>query len=179
MKTIVTEAFTTSEQVNDGRTLQDVLTHMITEVGELAQEIQLDAGKSNRLPSADGIVGEAIDVVACALDVIHLQSPSLTEEDLVAIIQLKLQKWKCMTTDITIYIASQSDDNFRLRYEATATLDDATLSIIQARLLKSFSLGREFPDARLEANILRKSKLMQTIFKDEFGLSTTIINLIV
>jgi hypothetical protein len=84
-----------------------------------------------------------------------------------------------MTTDITIYIASQSDDNFRLRYEATATLDDATLSIIQARLLKSFSLGREFPDARLEANILRKSKLMQTIFKDEFGLSTTIINLIV
>jgi hypothetical protein len=94
MKTIVTEAFTTSEQVNDGRTLQDVLTHMITEVGELAQEIQLDAGKSNRLPSADGIVGEAIDVVACALDVIHLQSPSLTEEDLVAIIQLKLQKWK-------------------------------------------------------------------------------------
>jgi hypothetical protein len=94
MKTIVTEAFTTAEQVNDGRTLQDVLTHMITEVGELAQEIQLDAGKSNRLPSADGIVGEAIDVVACALDVIHLQSPSLTEEDLVAIIQLKLQKWK-------------------------------------------------------------------------------------
>jgi hypothetical protein len=84
-----------------------------------------------------------------------------------------------MTTDITIYIASQSDDNFRLRYEATVTLDDATLSIIQARLLKSFSLGREFPDARLEANILRKSKLMQTIFKDEFGLSTTIINLIV
>jgi NTP pyrophosphatase (non-canonical NTP hydrolase) len=94
MKTIVTEVFTASEQVNDGRTLQDVLTHMITEVGELAQEIQIDTGKSNRLPSADGVVGEAIDVVACALDVIHLQSPSLTEEDLVAIMQLKLQKWK-------------------------------------------------------------------------------------
>ena len=94
MKTIVTAAFTASEQVNNGRTLQDVLTHMITEVGELAQEIQIDTGKSNRLPSADGVVGEAIDVVACALDVIHLQSPSLTEEDLVAIMQLKLQKWK-------------------------------------------------------------------------------------
>ena len=84
-----------------------------------------------------------------------------------------------MITDITIYIDPQTADTFRLRYEVTATLDDATLATIQARLLKSFSLGRDFPDARLEAAILRKSKLMQTIFKDEFGLTTTIINLIV
>jgi hypothetical protein len=84
-----------------------------------------------------------------------------------------------MTTDITIYIDPQADETFRLRYEVNATLDDNTLNTIKTRLLKSFSLGRKFPDARLETVILRKSKLMQFIFKDEYGLSTAIINLIV
>jgi hypothetical protein len=94
MNTLVTTTFAASEQINDGHTLQDALIHMMTEVGELAQEIQIDTDKSNRLPSVDGVVGEAIDVIACALDIIHLQSPLLTEKDLVAIMQLKLQKWK-------------------------------------------------------------------------------------
>jgi hypothetical protein len=84
-----------------------------------------------------------------------------------------------MTSDITIYIKQQLDTTFILQYEVNITLDVDTLANIKTRLLKSFSLGREFPDARLEAAILRKSKLMQTIFKDEFGLTNTIINLIV
>jgi hypothetical protein len=84
-----------------------------------------------------------------------------------------------MTTDITIYITPQTDGNFRLRYEVNTAFDNDTLTAMRTRLLKSFSLGREFPDARLAVAILRKSKLMQSIFNDEFGLTTTIINLIV
>jgi hypothetical protein len=84
-----------------------------------------------------------------------------------------------MTTDVTIYIDPQASNTFRLRYEVGGEIDAVTQHVIRTRLLKSFSLGREFPDASIALNILRKSKLMQTILKDEYGLSSTIINLIV
>lgn len=84
-----------------------------------------------------------------------------------------------MTPDVIIYIDLQADNIYRLRYEVGADIDAATQAAIRTRLLKSFSLGREFPDARIELSILRKSKLMQTIFKDEYGMTSTIINLII
>jgi hypothetical protein len=93
--TIVKEVFSVSEQVENARSLQDVLTHLVTEVGELALEIQISEGKSYKNSGSDGIVGEAIDVIVCALDIIKLHNPKIKEDyDLYPTVLRKLNKWK-------------------------------------------------------------------------------------
>lgn len=93
--TFVKETLNTCSHVQNDRTLQDVLTHLMTEVGELAQEIQIVEGKSYKEEGADGVVGEAVDVIICALDIIKLYRPSIKEDyDLSRIVQPKLKKWK-------------------------------------------------------------------------------------
>lgn len=87
-------ALDTTKEVTNYRTMQDILTHLMTEVGELAQEIQIAEGKSYKECGADGVVGEAIDVIACAIDIISQSDPSLTEHDLSIILSKKLEKWK-------------------------------------------------------------------------------------
>jgi hypothetical protein len=64
---------------------------MITEVAEL--EIELDLHERDEPAGPDGIVGEAIDVIACLLDLIIVHCPSITEEDLNVLMRLKCQKW--------------------------------------------------------------------------------------
>lgn len=96
--TIVKRILETSSEIINDRTKSDVLVHLVTEVGELAQEIQIAEGKSYKEEGADGVVGEAIDVIICALDIIHLYNPSLTENyDLSRILEPKLDKWKKTT----------------------------------------------------------------------------------
>jgi NTP pyrophosphatase (non-canonical NTP hydrolase) len=87
-------ALDTTKEVKNDRTMQDILTHLMTEVGELAQEIQIAEGKSYKECGADGVVGEAIDVIACAIDIISQYDPSLIEHDLSMVLSKKLEKWK-------------------------------------------------------------------------------------
>lgn len=64
---------------------------MIGETEELAEEIQL---LQNGLPmGSDGIIGETIDVILCALDIISKQYPEMTADDIKIIIDKKLNKW--------------------------------------------------------------------------------------
>lgn len=68
------------------------------EVGELATEISIESGFSDKEPGEDGIVGEAIDVALCAIDLTWVSSPNTTEEELeeyvTEVIKRKLRKWK-------------------------------------------------------------------------------------
>jgi hypothetical protein len=73
---------------------------------------------------------------------------------------------------------SSSNNEHRLRYEIKGTLDSAIVAAIQTRLLKSYSLGRTWPDAYNAAGIARKAKLMGMIFKNEYGITSEIINTI-
>ena len=82
-----------AKQINNGRTQDDVFKHMMTEVGELAQEICIRDGIIDKPVGADGIIGEAIDVIACALDIIYLENPEITTADIEEIMQRKLKKW--------------------------------------------------------------------------------------
>lgn len=91
--TLVTQIWVASDHVQDSRTCTDVLTHAMTELGELALEVQIHAGKSYKMPGADGVVGEALDVIACMMDLIRVHDPNLTESDLMRIMQPKLEKW--------------------------------------------------------------------------------------
>lgn len=86
---------TYSDQIDDGRTLSEVFNHMGTEMSELRDEIAATFG--TRAPGPDGIFGEAIDIIACALDLIRLERPDATPEELDAEVNAymhrKCQKW--------------------------------------------------------------------------------------
>ena len=118
MRTLVNTILNASDRINNGRTVQDVLNHAITEMGELALEIQIDQGKSYKTAGEDGIVGEALDVIACMVDIIQLKmGPWAHEEKMVEWIQPKLDKWEQKELEIqqkklermTPYDVQQSD----------------------------------------------------------------------
>ncbi len=68
---------------------------MITNlVEDLATEIAVVQGTSIKTAGEDGIVGEALDVIICAVDLIYQEAPYLEEEDLIAGLLQKLYKWK-------------------------------------------------------------------------------------
>lgn len=78
---------------NHNRDESAVMMHLMEEVGEVALEISIHNGTSYKKPSEDGVVGEAIDVIINALDLIHVHNPDLTEQDLIAIATRKCNKW--------------------------------------------------------------------------------------
>lgn len=93
--TLVTEILATSAQVDNNRTISDILTHAMTELGELAQEVQIAEGKSYKQEGVDGIVGEALDVINCMVDMIYIHYGVLANEEyLTAQNKRKLAKWK-------------------------------------------------------------------------------------
>jgi len=98
--TLISEIFSASDAIENNRTVQDVLNHTVTELGELAMEVIIEQGKSYKQPGKDGIVGEAIDVIACAVDIIRVHAPELTEEDLIRLALPKLAKWKNKATEV-------------------------------------------------------------------------------
>jgi hypothetical protein len=73
--------------IRNGRTPKTIIAHMRGEVEELQAEI--DGTGDGR----DGIVGENIDVIACALDMIFEVQPNITDEELDAIMEAKCAKW--------------------------------------------------------------------------------------
>ena len=82
----------TSKKVNDGRTRSDVLSAMMTEVGELAEEIRVQQGLSTK-SGDDGVFGEAVDVILCAVDMIYVDNPDVTVKEIEKYIAIKLKKW--------------------------------------------------------------------------------------
>ena len=73
-------------RVNDGRSKHKVMRHLKTEVRELQDEVDGAMG-------VDGILGEAVDVMACCFDLIHLDNPATTMADIERVMVAKCQKW--------------------------------------------------------------------------------------
>lgn len=93
--TLVTEIINTSIQVQNTRNIQDILIHAMTELGELAQEVQIAEGNSYKQAGPDGVVGEALDVIACMVDMIYIHYGILANEEyLISLMKPKLEKWK-------------------------------------------------------------------------------------
>ena len=89
-----------SDRVQDGRTLQDIFNHGEGEMVELQSELLYD--RDGLKPGPDGIVGEAIDIIACMMDIIRKKAPELTEEDLGLLMHKKCQKW-VMKVEANLY----------------------------------------------------------------------------
>ena len=83
-----------AKRIDNDRTVQDIFLHITSEVGELSDEIAIKYGLSKEQPGKDGIFGEAVDIIASVLDLIYIDNPDVTEEEIVAYLRLKLAKWE-------------------------------------------------------------------------------------
>lgn len=92
-KTLVTRIFAASDLIKNGRSVMSIIEYGGTEYGELTEEGIIAQGRSYKSPGKDGIIGEALDVILCMVDVIRIEDPSLTEDDLIEIAIPKIQKW--------------------------------------------------------------------------------------
>ena len=87
--------FTSSDKIQNGRTLDDIFINLISEIGELSDEISVIAGRID--PSKadkDGVVGEAIDCISCLLDIIKKHSPDISIDTLNNLMYTKCKKWE-------------------------------------------------------------------------------------
>lgn len=92
------------------RTLDFNLAKLNEEVGELAVEVQI---AQNRLPKSkgghDGVVGEAVDIILVALDIIYLNlaksAPNVTPYKIEAILidaaSSKMKQWEAKSKQIS------------------------------------------------------------------------------
>lgn len=96
-KTMIQEIFSVSGVVAP-RTRYEVLASLMEEVGELATEVAIEEGYSQKEVGKDGIIGEAIDIITCALDIIWVTHkylpPEVLENKVRIILKSKLEKWK-------------------------------------------------------------------------------------
>lgn len=70
------------------------IMHAVTEeTGELATEVAISLGYKKRAPSPDGVIGEAVDLIITAVDMINAEKPGITVEEIMDIVTNKCNKW--------------------------------------------------------------------------------------
>lgn len=80
-----------SRQIDNGRTVRSTFKHAEGEMAELDLEITLKA--TGLRSGEDGVIGEAMDVINCLIDLVYQINPNITEAELVAIQERKCAKW--------------------------------------------------------------------------------------
>lgn len=88
---LIAIVFALSDAIPDTRTQRDIYLHGLGEMGELSDEIELQRQGAPAGP--DGVVGEAVDVILCMLDIIRRHDPQITKEEIEDIARVKGQKW--------------------------------------------------------------------------------------
>lgn len=77
--------------IQNGRTIRDAARHTGLELVELEEEISKK--EQGLVAGPDGVVGEAIDIIACALDIIFVEAPETTNEEICDTLLRKCEKW--------------------------------------------------------------------------------------
>ena len=93
---MIRQVFETGERLPK-RTRLSALCSLVEEVGELSTEVAISENLSYKERGPDGVVGEAIDVIICAIDLIRIDSPNITEEEILDILETKCDKWMLKT----------------------------------------------------------------------------------
>ncbi len=94
MNDLVATVRAISQNIVDERTKHKILGAAMEELGELATEVNIDSGFISKAPSDDGVIGESIDVIICALDMIFHENPDITNEEICDIAYSKCTKWR-------------------------------------------------------------------------------------
>lgn len=82
-----------ADQYHGNRSIDDILAHGVGEMKETMDEVDIVMGRAPGPAGADGVVGESIDTILCMLDLIYKTDPTITEEEIVAIAEMKGAKW--------------------------------------------------------------------------------------
>jgi hypothetical protein len=101
---LLVQILETSARIKNHRNPQDVLMTVVEEVGELSTEIAIVTGHKKREPGVDGVLGETLDVIIAAVDILHLLlgkeggqielKPEEIEHLCIVYAQRKLDKWE-------------------------------------------------------------------------------------
>lgn len=91
--TVARNAAIKADEFHGNRTVSQILNHAISEIGETAIEINIAEGASYKEPGPDGIIGEALDAIASLIDLIYKVDPTIREEELVKMLNPKMEKW--------------------------------------------------------------------------------------
>lgn len=78
------------QTIESERTGESVFHHLCGEIIELSHEVR---GTGDGI---DGVIGESVDVILCAIDLIYQKNPTVTEDDINRVIQRKLEKWQTL-----------------------------------------------------------------------------------
>lgn len=92
-----------SSKIENSRDCKDILCSMSEELGELGKEVRVKYGPSYKSGDVDGILGESVDVILCAVDMIYTDNPNITVHDINQVIRRKLCKWaekECVHVDL-------------------------------------------------------------------------------
>lgn len=82
-------------QTNKTRNITRTVLKLQEEVGELSTEVNIKLGNlPKKAPGEDGIIGEACDVIIAALDVIYMVDNNIKTEDILKVMESKLNKWE-------------------------------------------------------------------------------------
>lgn len=77
-------------QVENGRSHRDVAIHALTELGELAQEVQIVTCRApGKKAGPDGISGEAVDLILCVVDFLYCIDPMVDDSAIMRAVNAK------------------------------------------------------------------------------------------
>jgi len=92
-----------ADSIHNGRTLRSIAKSIRLELVELEEEVDLVENEAQ--PGKDGVFGEAVDIIASALDMIRQVRPNATVEELEAevaeYLNRKCHKWATKYGDHT------------------------------------------------------------------------------
>ena len=80
-----------SDRIKNDRTVNDIFIHGSEEMNELDEELDKKANKQALGP--DGVIGEAIDVISCMLDLLMKEDPTFTSNQFNEYLDKKCKKW--------------------------------------------------------------------------------------
>ena len=93
---LIKRVLESSDKIQNGRDVYHPFIWAKGEMDELCEELVKKT--SDREPGPDGIMGEAIDVIQCMIDVIRLTYPEFTHEELIeqmtSRMATKCDKWE-------------------------------------------------------------------------------------
>jgi len=101
---LIKEIFEVAARVKRRSTV-NVGLKLMEEAGELAKEINILDGYINKPEGVDGVLGEAIDLIITAGDVIwNTYGKSISEETIMAKLAEKLKKWEDINSKLPEHV---------------------------------------------------------------------------
>lgn len=92
MPNTIKDTLVVCERVTNSRTPTTIFLHAESEMNELRLEVIKSV--TGEAPGSDGILGEACDVIACMVDIIHKTYPNITDTEIHRVLMSKLAKWE-------------------------------------------------------------------------------------